>query len=162
MPKPRAVVRYGSTKIQRSEFFTVDARADVHDARYVSDFGPYLRRLRRVRGLTQDELAERSGLSADTVRRLEHDTFSPSLDTLIKLCEGLSLSLSTLFLAFELDEREDAREIRDLLGSRSPRDYRLAHRMLRALFNELDGEASDDGSEPSDDGSEPSGQPSDE
>src|SRR5690606_31169914 len=65
-------------------------------------FGQHVRSLRRARGMTQEVLAERSRLSADTIRRLEHGSFSPSLDTLKKLCTGLSLPLSRLFESFEL------------------------------------------------------------
>lgn len=68
-------------------------------------FGEHIRSLRRARGLTQEAVAERSGLSVDTVRRLEAGTFSPSLDTLRKLCAGLDLMLSTLFESYELGER---------------------------------------------------------
>ena len=89
--------------------------------------------------MTQEALAERSGLSADTIRRLEHGSFSPSLDTLRKLCSGLDLMLSTLFESYELGARNEARELVDLLASRSPRDLVLATRVLRALFDELDG-----------------------
>jgi transcriptional regulator with XRE-family HTH domain len=122
----------------------VDARASLHDTRGVTGFGQYLRRLRRARGLTQERLAELSGLSPDTIRRLEHAAFSPSLDTLSKVCEGMQLSLSTLFTGFELAERINARELTDLLASRSPRDYRMAYRVLRTLFDELDGPSPSD------------------
>lgn len=106
-----------------------------HDPRH---FGRHVRSLRRARGLTQDMLAARSGLSADTIRRLEHGTFSPSLDTLRKLCCGLDLLLSTLFESFELGARDQHRELLDLLASRPPGQLELAARMLRALFDNLD------------------------
>jgi transcriptional regulator with XRE-family HTH domain len=102
-------------------------------------FGKHVRSLRRARGMTQDVLAERCGLSADTVRRLEAGTFSPSLDTLKKLCNGLDLRVSTLFESFELGQRDEAREIVDLLAGRCARDLALATRVLRAMFDELDG-----------------------
>ncbi len=88
--------------------------------------------------MTQEVLAERSGLSADTIRRLEHGSFSPSLDTLRKLCVGLNLMLSTLFESYELGARNEARELIDLLATRTPRELALATRVLRALFDELD------------------------
>jgi transcriptional regulator with XRE-family HTH domain len=102
-------------------------------------FGRHVRSLRRARGMTQEVLAERCGLSADTIRRLEHGSFSPSLDTLRKLCGGLDLMLSTLFESYELGARNEARELIDLLATRGPRELVLATRVLRALFNELDG-----------------------
>jgi transcriptional regulator with XRE-family HTH domain len=112
-------------------------------------FGRHTRSLRRARGLTQEQLAERSGLSADTIRRLEHGSFSPSLETLRKLCVGLDLLLSTLFESFEVGERDVNRELIDLLACRSLREVELAIRVLRAVFAELDallvvGSGSDD------------------
>lgn len=104
-----------------------------------TSFGLHVRSLRRARGMTQDVLAERCGLAVDTIRRLEHGAFSPSLDTLRKLCGGLELALSTLFESYELGERNEVRELIDKLAGRSPAELRLAARVLRALFDELDG-----------------------
>lgn len=84
-------------------------------------FGRHVRQLRRARGQTQETLAEDAQLSADTIRRLEHGSFSPSLETLGKICEGLSLQLSTLFIGFELDSRDIDREIADALAGLSNR-----------------------------------------
>jgi transcriptional regulator with XRE-family HTH domain len=116
-------------------------------------FGRHVRSLRRARGQTQEVLAERSGLSADTIRRLEHGAFSPSLETLRKLCVGLDLMLSTLFESFELGARDESRELTDLLAGRSPREIVLATQVLRALFDELDAMQRDD-CEEADDASE--------
>ncbi len=63
---------------------------DTRDAGVIDErFGAHVKRLREVRRLTQEELAVRSGLAADTIRRLEHQEFSPSLRTLRKVCKGL-------------------------------------------------------------------------
>ena len=101
--------------------------------------------------MTQEQLAERSGLSADTIRRLEHGSFSPSLETLRKLGVGLDLLLSTLFESLEVGERDVSRELIDLLTCRSPREVQLATRVLRAVFAELDA-LSADGSSSVDEG----------
>jgi transcriptional regulator with XRE-family HTH domain len=101
-------------------------------------FGSHVRSLRRARGLTQEQLAERSKLSPDTIRRLEAGTFSPSLQTLSKLCLGLDLMLSSLFESYELGERNESRELVDLLATRSARELVLATRVLRAMFAEID------------------------
>lgn len=101
-------------------------------------FGKHVRSLRRARGLTQEVLAERSGLSADTIRRLEHGSFSPSLETLRKLCAGLDLRLSTLFEAFEVGTCDETRELIDLVICRSTFEVALATRIFRALYYGLD------------------------
>jgi DNA-binding XRE family transcriptional regulator len=69
-----------------------------------AEFGRHIRRLRRARDMTQEQLAERSGLSSDTIRRLELADFSPSLDTtgraqpqwqarLVQGCRSFSLKM---------------------------------------------------------------------
>ncbi len=60
-------------------------------------FGAHVRSLRTSRSLTQESLAESSGLSVDSIRRIERGTFSPTLDTLAKLARGLGMTLSALF-----------------------------------------------------------------
>ncbi len=104
-------------------------------------FGVHVRLLRRARGMTQDRLAERCDLSADTIRRLEHGAFSPSLDTLTKLCVGLQITRSTLFESFELGERDPIRELVDMLGTRKPNEIALAVRVVRTV---LEGVVPDD------------------
>jgi transcriptional regulator with XRE-family HTH domain len=59
--------------------------------------GKTLRRLRRLADLTQEELAERSGVSVDVVRQLEQQRkHSARLPTLHALANGLGVELTTL------------------------------------------------------------------
>jgi transcriptional regulator with XRE-family HTH domain len=108
---------------------TIDARS----------FGRHIRSLRRARGLTQEVLAERCKLSPDTIRRLEQGSFSPSLITIQKIGSGFNLMISSLFESFELGARDEQRALIDLISCRSPREIELALRVLRSLFDELDG-----------------------
>ena len=89
-------------------------------------------------GANSRELAELARLSADTIRRLEHGSFSPSLDTLRGLCRGLGMSLSTLFLSYEVGEPEPAAECVDMLRGRSDAEIKLVTNLVRALLDELD------------------------
>jgi transcriptional regulator with XRE-family HTH domain len=91
--------------------------------------------LREVRRLTQEELAERSGLASDTIRRLEHQEFSPSLRTLRKVCMGLDLTVAAMFNSFELDaESEEISRIHAMLLGRSHAELRLVEHMVSELF----------------------------
>lgn len=56
-----------------------------------------IRSLRRLRGLTQEQLAERSELSVDAVRRIERAAFSPTVRTLERIAAGLDTSVPDLF-----------------------------------------------------------------
>lgn len=100
-------------------------------------FGRHVRLCRRARGLTQEELAESCGLSADTIRRLEQGSFSPSLDTLRKLCMGLDLRLSTLFDGFELGERDARREFSDAIDFLTEDEQRMLFQFLALLRGRL-------------------------
>jgi len=104
--------------------------------------------------MTQEALAKRCGLSADTIRRVEAGMFSPSLQTLRKFAFGLGLNLGTIFEAFELGETRREQEIVDLLASRSAHDLNRALRVLIVFFDAIDAKAhgeSDDDDEPIDD-----------
>ena len=82
---------------------------ELHDERRAATrarFGSTISRLRLDLGLTQENLAERSGLAADTIKRLERGRGSPCFDTMGKLALGLGMRLSELFDKFELPQHE--------------------------------------------------------
>ena len=82
--------------------------------------GAHLLALRCARALTQQQLAERAGLAADSIRRLENDGFSPSLFTLEKLARALRMPASQLLAGYELRERDIAGEVAGILGAVDP------------------------------------------
>jgi transcriptional regulator with XRE-family HTH domain len=61
-------------------------------------FGKRLRRLRRIADLTQEQLAEKVGVSADFISQVERGINTPSFDTIQKLAEVLEVDASELFL----------------------------------------------------------------
>ncbi|MBB6037942.1 XRE family transcriptional regulator [Phytomonospora endophytica] len=66
-------------------------RRDVLDA-----VGPRLRELRRRRGLTLAELAERTGVNQSTLSRLEGGARKPTLELLLPLAEVYAVPLDDL------------------------------------------------------------------
>lgn len=63
--------------------------------------GPRLRSTRLAQGLTIEQLAEATGLTKGFISRVERDETSPSVATLVTLCQVLSLPIGTLFEAPE-------------------------------------------------------------
>lgn len=59
-------------------------------------FGQVLRKLRKEQGHTQETLGFECGLDRTYVSLLELGQSSPTLDTLIALCEALQISLDQL------------------------------------------------------------------
>ena len=60
-------------------------------------FGNRVRLLRGESGLTQEQLAERAGISVDFLSLIERGKNSPSFDNLEDLAEALNVSVARLF-----------------------------------------------------------------
>ncbi|MDN2578730.1 helix-turn-helix transcriptional regulator [Aquibium sp. ELW1220] len=63
----------------------------------VDKFGVILRELRKQRGLTQEELASKTGRSVDAVSQWERGLAWPSFETLILLGRALEVPVKTFF-----------------------------------------------------------------
>jgi transcriptional regulator with XRE-family HTH domain len=51
---------------------------------------------RKRRGLSMNQVAERSGLSQGMISLVEHDLRNPTLDTLLRIADALDLDLSVV------------------------------------------------------------------
>jgi len=71
--------------------------------------GKQLQRAREVAGLSQQEVAERAGMSRVYVSILENDRQSPTVDKLTKLCVVLGVRLSVLIARTEKEMQEKNR-----------------------------------------------------
>ena len=65
--------------------------------------GQALKRLRRKKGLTQDELGVGAGFSTNTISRFELGTVTPSVDALYKLAIELECTVRDFFVDFDDD-----------------------------------------------------------
>lgn len=63
----------------------------------LSKFGEKLRELRKVRVLSQEELANEAGLHRTYIGGVERGERNPTLTTLKKIADALNLSLTDLF-----------------------------------------------------------------
>ncbi|TPI27104.1 helix-turn-helix transcriptional regulator [Mesorhizobium sp. B3-1-9] len=103
----------------------------------IDKFGTILRELRKLRGLTQDDLAARTGRSLDAVSQWERGVNWPSFETLIRLSEALDVPVETFFDQTP-GKRSDDRlnrevEARVLLRDLTDSDLVVAVEQLRAL-----------------------------
>jgi transcriptional regulator with XRE-family HTH domain len=63
--------------------------------------GKHLRAAREAAGLTQEELAFKTGLSRNYISLLELDQKSPTLQVLLRVCEKLDVSASKMIAKVE-------------------------------------------------------------
>ncbi len=61
------------------------------------EIGPFIRELRKQRGLTMVQLAELTGFSQGYLSKVENSKSAPSVSTLIKIAKALNVRLSYIF-----------------------------------------------------------------
>ncbi|MCD6462137.1 MAG: helix-turn-helix transcriptional regulator [Thermotogae bacterium] len=64
-----------------------------------------VRRVRRERGLTQEELARKVGVSRQTIVNVEQGRYKPSILLALKIARVLDTDVETLFKLEEVDWR---------------------------------------------------------
>lgn len=101
------------------------------------NFGKILRELRRLRGLTQEELAHKANRSVDAVSQWERAVNWPSFRTVVRLGEALDVPVRVFFDQPEKPRSDDRFkkeiEARLLLDELSDGDLSVAVEQLRAL-----------------------------
>lgn len=68
-----------------------------------SDFkqgGQTIQRIRKERGMTQEKLAELTGVASNSISRIERGVLIPALPTLIDICNALSTGADSILAAY--------------------------------------------------------------
>lgn len=89
-----------------------------------------LRELRLTRRLTQEELAERAGLSYKFLGEVERGLGNPSVDTLVSLADALGVDIVDLF---GRSERQSSTEVHGIAA----RDLRMVREALESAADVL-------------------------
>lgn len=97
-------------------------------------FGMRLRDIRTERGVKQEQLARRAGLSRTSVVNIEKGRQGVALSTLYRLAEALELQPGDLLPPPRTDDQQSGLTV--AIGGRPEAD---AH-VLREVFRNLDGE----------------------
>lgn len=67
-------------------------------------FGEAIRKARTAAGLTQEDLADRSGLDRSYIGGVERGERNPTLSVIEKIAAGLGVSVGALFSSYSADE----------------------------------------------------------
>lgn len=90
------------------------------------NFGEQLKEIRTSKGLTQNELSEKSGIALRTVQRMERNEGKPSLYSMNSIGEVLGVNLTLLYAP------DDETEKRNIMESTDQQLWQIAKR--RAKF----------------------------
>lgn len=105
-------------------------------AELVQRLGERIRKLRKQRGLSQEQLGELAGLHTNYIGQIERGEKNLTIETLDKVVSGLEVSLEELFRYIDPAVGEDKlSEITQLLASRSTEDHEMVLQVIRSVFD---------------------------
>ncbi|GAB6037750.1 hypothetical protein JCM15519_23090 [Fundidesulfovibrio butyratiphilus] len=102
----------------------------------LKDFGKRIRTLRRAKDLTQEQLADRAGLSLQSVGEIERGRGNPTLVNIERLSAALEEKLTVLFDLGDvgLTKEQARKELETLLAGASEEQARAILTMARVLL----------------------------
>ncbi len=97
--------------------------------------GQIIRRLRKERNMTQDELAEQLGVTFQAISKWENDTGMPDISQVIPLATVFNVSTDVLFGIYG---RNDAEEVKKIIEqAQSKITYPVTRECIRQKYEEL-------------------------
>jgi transcriptional regulator with XRE-family HTH domain len=96
--------------------------------------GQRVKYLRRLRGYTQEQLAERIDINPKYLSSIERGAENPTLDLLCRLAQGLHVNLYELF-QFESDAAHLHATLRRMIADVSTEELRRVVRILEVLVH---------------------------
>ena len=106
----------------------------INDLRAI---GNNLLLLRKKRGLTQAELAEKAGLSDRTYADIERGTVNMRLQTLLKICEALNVLPNDILSSNDIDVKEDQKKIIERLKGCAVSNQETAIKLVKVYLDSL-------------------------
>lgn len=82
-------------------------------------FGKRLKELRNIKGMTQEELAEKLNISREHLGRIERGKYGCSIDLLIELSYTLNASTDYLLLGRNPDRDQDRKQLLQVISQLS-------------------------------------------
>jgi len=91
---------------------------------------------RKAKNLTQAELAEKIGLSAKQLSRIEMASFMPSLVTFLKILDVLNLDIEEFKVLVSKEESEVKSELLKIINSADEKELSLFYDVVLAILKE--------------------------
>ena len=102
-----------------------------------SAIGKRISLIRKNRGITQEQLAEKAELSNIYISHIENSRSIPSLETLMKLCSALDITPDEVLLGTKQDmENYLQSDIQKKLILCTPKERRMVSRFIDLLLEE--------------------------
>lgn len=104
--------------------------------------GARIKDLRKLRGLSQEALAEKAGFNISYIGFIERAERNISMKNLERIASALDVGVYELFTYLkeqeELPEESNLKEVVSMLRERDPRDVEMARNVLIEIFRRMD------------------------
>lgn len=101
--------------------------------------GQRIRRERKKLSLTQEQLAEMTGVSHAYIGQIERGERNPTLETLVNLANRLGVSIDYLLQdSLVLDDDNYIDQFRQLLMKRTSKEKQMALDVVKVMFSHVD------------------------
>lgn len=86
----------------KPKYLNPDSPADKREekAKFASEIGKHLRKLREAKKISQEQLSNKAGYYHTYVNKIEQGKYSPSLHTIWRLSHALNMTLEQFFKDF--------------------------------------------------------------
>ena len=92
-----------------------------------------IKRIRKEKGLTQQEVADGADMLVPTYSRLERGGSNPSLTSIVRIASALNVSVVELLLSSEIKDRSIAQKV-EMVENLSEYNRNVANIMLDSLI----------------------------
>jgi transcriptional regulator with XRE-family HTH domain len=99
------------------KFKNKDFEKQYHDTAAFFRLADELLLLRKKRGITQKDLAEKTGTTQAVISRLENATVKPSMETIIKVAEALGAAVDIRLIPLE-ETRKEIEEVEQVVSQK--------------------------------------------
>ncbi len=99
--------------------------------------GNKLLAIRKRAGMTQEEVAEKAGLSLRTYADIERGTVNMRVETVLRICEALHITPDEILTQNESEMTAKEAEILARLHAAAPKDKETALRLLSVYLHSL-------------------------
>lgn len=97
-------------------------------------FGRKLADIRNKKGLTQEDLAEIIGYSANHISKIELSRANPSFDLLLKVTNALDIDIKDLFdFRTEQSEEELKEKLKKIIEASHPKKLKMFYNIIKAI-----------------------------
>ncbi len=101
----------------------------------LKQLGPILKSIRKEKGYSREKFAERIGITPRHLTAIENEERKPSCETFYAIIHSLGVSADRFLFPENLNNNDEAEEIKNLYMQCSERDKKIIHNIINTMLD---------------------------